>query len=200
MINYKPLSQLDSIPFILASASPRRQDLFAQLGLEFKICVKPNIDEEFPIHLTKAEIPRFLAEKKAEHYGNEIKQGNFLITADTIVWHKGEVLGKPTDRDDAIAILSRLSNSVHHVFSGVCLRYKETSFVFDAHTEVSFKALKPDEISFYIDRYKPYDKAGAYGIQEWIGYVAVESIKGSYFNVMGLPIHQLYEALNEWKV
>ncbi len=195
---FQPLSSFQSVPIILASGSPRRQQLFRELGLDFQVFVKPNIDESFPSQLKGAEIPRYLAAEKAKHYTDELLQGNFLITADTIVWHQGSVVEKPANREEAIAMLSRLSGTVHEVFTGVCCRYKQQTKSFEAQTEVSFKALNLNEIVYYVDRYQPFDKAGGYGIQEWIGYVAVEWIKGSYFNVMGLPIHALYELMSNW--
>lgn len=185
---------------ILASQSPRRQHLLHELGIPFEIMVKGDIEEVYDDNLKGAEIPIFLSELKSSVYEKEVQAGAIVITADTIVSLDGEVLGKPTGREAAIYMLSSLSGRQHTVFTGVCIRSNLRKISFSARTDVFFKHLSLNEIEYYVDQYKPYDKAGAYGVQEWIGYAAVERIEGSYFNVMGLPIHQLYEELrkNQW--
>lgn len=192
------LDHLKNKRIILASRSPRRQQLLAELGIPFEILLKEEMEELFPEELQGVEIPRFLAEMKSKAYEDEIAHQALVITADTIVWVDNQVLGKPTDREDAIRILNQLSGKMHTVFTAVCLRTSEKQLSFDARTDVFFKPLSIEEISYYVDTFKPFDKAGAYGIQEWIGYAAVERIEGSYFNVMGLPIHQLYEELRRF--
>lgn len=194
------LNHLQHKRIILASQSPRRQQLMQELGIPFEILVKPDIDEIYPPELKEAQIPRFLAELKAKAYQTEIKEGAIVITADTIVWLDNQVLGKPEGREDAIRILSMLSGNRHTVYTGVAVQSANHAICFDARTDVFFKPLSLAEIVYYVDAYKPFDKAGAYGIQEWIGYAAVERIEGSYFNVMGLPIHQLYEELKRFPV
>ncbi|MEA3444178.1 MAG: Maf family nucleotide pyrophosphatase [Bacteroidota bacterium] len=180
---------------ILASQSPRRQNLFKELGIEFEIKVKDGIEEIYNDDLKEEEIALYLAKLKSIPYVDEIENGNLVITADTIVLLKGKVIGKPEDAADAKHIVGRLSGNMHRVITGVCLSEKEKQICFHAYTDVYFKKLSKEEIDFYIDNYKPFDKAGAYGIQEWIGYIGIEKIEGSYFNVMGLPIQRLYEEL-----
>lgn len=180
---------------VLASQSPRRQHLLSQLGVDFEVRLNGEADESYPDSLNFAEIPEYLAKKKAEPYLDSLSNNEILITSDTIVWCNGRVLGKPADRGDAVSILKELSNNKHEVITGVYLIYNGNQRSFSAKTDVYFRALTIEEIDFYIDNFKPYDKAGAYGIQEWIGYVAVERIDGSYFNVMGLPIQKLYTEL-----
>jgi septum formation protein len=183
---------------ILASQSPRRQILLKELGIEFEINTKNGIDESFPPHLQKEEIALFLAEEKAKAFESIIDDNMLVITADTIVWIDNEVLNKPTDYADALRMLKKLSGASHLVLTGVCLRSKNKKVSFFNSTEVHFKPLSDQEIHYYLENYKPYDKAGAYGIQEWIGYVGIDYIKGSYFNVMGLPIDQLYDELKKF--
>lgn len=185
---------------ILASQSPRRQHLLKELGIPFEILIHGDIEEIYPEELKEDQIPIFLAELKSSVYETEINAGSIVITADTIVSLEGEVLGKPASREAAFDMLIALSGRRHTVFTGVCIRSAVRKVSFAAQTDVFFKALSETEINFYINQYKPFDKAGAYGVQEWIGYAAVERIEGSYFNVMGLPIHQLYEELrkNQW--
>jgi septum formation protein len=180
--------------FILASKSPRRQYLLKELGLHFDIHTK-EVDESFPEHLKAQEIPLYLAEKKANAFDAELKDGTIVITSDTIVWVENQVLNKPVDKADATRMLQLLSGKMHEVFTGVCLKSKNKIISFYACTKVYFKPLSAEEIEYYISHYSPYDKAGAYGAQEWIGYIAVEKIEGSYFNVMGLPLKELYEQL-----
>ncbi|GAB1858019.1 Maf-like protein [Flavobacteriaceae bacterium MHTCC 0001] len=180
---------------ILASQSPRRQAFFNALDLDFEIRLKP-VKEEYPPRLTHFEISNYLAQLKALPFKNELKPKDILITSDTIVWHKNIALGKPKDAEDAFSMLKSLSNATHEVISSVC--FTTTNFEKTLHsiTQVSFKPLSDDEINYYIDNFKPFDKAGAYGIQDWIGQIGVTKIEGSYYNVMGLPIHLVYKTLN----
>lgn len=182
---------------ILASKSPRRQQLLADLGLQFTV-QSMDVAEEFPEGLAMSEIPVFLAELKAEAFRPHLQTNQLVIAADTIVWLDGQVLGKPVDYDDGFRMLSGLSGKKHHVVTGVCLLSTEKKVSFYAITDVWFKELSDSEIEFYLQNYKPYDKAGAYGIQEWIGYVAIHRIEGSFFNVMGLPVQSLYEHLKNF--
>jgi MAF protein len=181
-----------NIELLLASQSPRRRALLKELGFPVHIVQPPNVEEVFPDHLKAGEIPVYLSQLKAQAYSSEIPDGAMLVTADTIVWLNNEVIGKPIDRDDAIAMLKKLSGNMHYVYTGVCLNYKDISHCFCDETRVFFRELTDEEITFYVDKYEPFDKAGAYGVQEWIGFVGVERIEGSYFNVMGLPTHRLY--------
>jgi septum formation protein len=183
---------------ILASQSPRRQNLLKEIGIEYTILVKEGINEEFPDHLKKEEIAIYLAELKSRAYLDEINANNIVITADTIVWVNDGLLGKPADRADAIRILNLLSGNKHTVYTGVCISSSQKQLSFYAETDVYFRTLDADEIEHYIDTCQPFDKSGSYGIQEWIGYVAIEKIEGSYFNVMGLPIQKLYEELRKF--
>ncbi len=179
---------------ILASKSPRRQFLLKELGLDFEVRTK-EVDESFPETLKAQEIPLYLCEKKAHAFDEELNDNTIVITADTIVWVEGQVLNKPENYEDAVRMLKLLSGKMHEVYTGVCLRSKHKSKSFYALTKVYFKNLCQQEIDYYIKNYHPYDKAGSYGAQEWIGYIAVEKIEGSYFNVMGLPVRELYEEL-----
>lgn len=183
---------------ILASQSPRRQNLFKELGIAYEIKVKQGIAEIYPDTLKEEEIALFLAELKSKAYKQEIEEGNLVITADTIVLLNGKVIGKSTHKQDAIRILNELSGNKHRVITGVCLSAKHKQSTFFAETDVFFKKLNTKEIEYYLDTYKPYDKAGSYGIQEWIGYIGIEKIEGSYYNVMGLPIQMLYEELKRF--
>ena len=180
---------------ILASGSPRRQEFFNNLGLDFEIQLKP-VKEEYPPRLTHFEISNYLAELKALPFKKQLLPNDVLITSDTIVWNDNTALGKPRDADDAFRILKSLSNQTHEVITSVC--FTTTNFEKTLHdiTKVSFKELSDEEILFYIKTYEPFDKAGAYGIQEWIGQIGVTKIEGSYFNVMGLPVHLVYKTLN----
>jgi len=180
--------------FILASKSPRRQFLLKDLGLNFEVHTK-DVDESFADHLKAEEIPLYLCEKKAMAFDAELHDNTIVITADTVVWINGQVLNKPENFDDAVRMLQLLSGNMHEVFTGVCIRSKHKTKTFYSRTAVYFKHLSQSEIEYYINNYNPYDKAGAYGAQEWIGYIAVERIDGSYFNVMGLPLKELYEEL-----
>jgi len=183
---------------ILASKSPRRQQLLRELGVEFEIRVNGDDDELFPADLTMTEIPVYLAIHKAKTLIDALDENEILITSDTIVWCDGHVIGKPINSDDAFNILSSLSGSKHVVVTGVCISSKEKSKTFYDTTDVYFRKLTDDEIWYYINNYKPFDKAGAYGIQEWIGIIGIERIEGSYFNVMGLPAQRLYLELQEF--
>lgn len=178
---------------ILASASPRRQFLLKEIGLEFTID-PPHIDESFPKEMPIENIPSYLAEKKAKALLPKITN-EIILASDTVVILGDQVLNKPADRKEAIQMLSDLSGKTHTVITAVCLLSKEKSDCFEDRTDVTFKKLTQEEIEFYVDNYKPYDKAGAYGAQDWIGMVAIEKIVGSYFTVMGLPIHKVYEQL-----
>lgn len=182
---------------ILASGSPRRQDLLKQLGVPFEICVKP-IDEVYPQKLSGHEISDYLSILKANAFIENLKPNDLLITSDTIVWHRNTAIGKPISLKHAIDMLQKLSNSTHKVITSVCLTSTEKQKTFNDLTKVSFRKLKIEEIEFYVNNYKPLDKAGAYGIQDWIGQVGVEKIEGSYFNVMGFPLNLVYSHLLEF--
>ncbi|MFD2724636.1 Maf-like protein [Hyunsoonleella rubra] len=181
---------------ILASKSPRRQAFFKDLGLNFEIRLKP-VKEEYPPRLTHFEISNYLAQLKALPFKDELQPKDILITSDTIVWHNDTALGKPADEADAISILKSLSNATHEVITSVC--FTTTNYEKTIHdiTKVTFKALSDAEIHYYVNTFKPFDKAGAYGIQDWIGQIGVTKIEGSYFNVMGLPVHLVYKTLND---
>lgn len=183
---------------ILSSNSPRRKELLAGLDLQFEVHVIPGIDESYPHDLPVLDIAEHIAVKKAEAYKSLIKADDLVITADTVVIIGDEVLGKPADAADAKHMLRRLSGNTHHVVTGVCITTADRQEHFKVVTDVTFKQLSDTEIDYYIEHYKPFDKAGAYGIQEWIGYVGVTSINGSYFNVMGLPVQRIYEELKKF--
>ncbi|MBW3517983.1 Maf family nucleotide pyrophosphatase [Flavobacterium sp. NKUCC04_CG] len=184
---------LASKNIILASNSPRRKEYLQQLGLVFE--TKPtNADESYPDDFLASEITDHIALQKALAAG-ALKATDLLIASDTIVWHQNQALGKPNNEEEAVAILSSLSGKTHEVISSVCLRTAEKTVVFNDITAVSFKALTLEEIQFYVANYQPYDKAGAYGIQEWIGLIGIEKIEGSYTNVVGLPMEKLYQQL-----
>ena len=189
---------LEKYQVILASNSPRRKELLGGLGLEYQVKTLPGIDESYPDNLPGEEIPVYIAREKAEAYRGQMKSDEFIITADTIVWLDGEVMGKPVDEEDAKRMLRKLSGKTHQVITGVCLTTVEEQRSFATLTDVRFAELTDEEIDFYVQHYKPFDKAGSYGIQEWIGYVGVENIEGSYFNVMGLPVQRLYKELQAW--
>jgi septum formation protein len=183
-----------TLPIILASKSPRRQELLTLMDLDFKVVLK-EVDESYPESLSPAEIAVYIAEKKAAAFMPEFED-SIVITADTIVAYNNEILGKPNDEEHAFEMLSKLSGSRHEVFTGVSLTYADQILSFYDVTEVYFKDLTKEQIQYYISHYNPYDKAGAYGVQDWIGMVAVEKIVGSYTNVMGLPTEKLYTALS----
>lgn len=188
------LKNLSHYQIILASQSPRRQNLLKELELDFTIDIK-EVEETYPEHLQKEEIPVYLSKLKSAAFTDSILEKQLVITADTIVWVNGGVLGKPKDRSDAEYMLNTLSENKHIVYTGVCLKTTEFEKTFWASTDVYFRKLENNEISYYLDKFKPYDKAGSYGIQEWIGYIGIERIDGSYFNVMGLPVQKLYDEL-----
>ena len=183
-------------PLILASSSPRRQYLMKEAGFNFTV-EKPDVDESFPAELPSEQVAKYLAEKKAEYFRLAMKN-EIVLTADTIVVLEDKILNKPSDRIEAISMLGELSGHTHRVITGVCIMSMEKEESFDDTTEVTFQKLTQQEIEFYVDHYKPYDKAGAYGAQDWIGMVAIRKIVGSYFNVMGLPIHKVYQHLISW--
>lgn len=178
---------------ILGSKSPRRQELLAGIGVEFEVRTK-DTDESYPSTLPAHEVPEFIAKVKADAF-TDLTADDILITADTVVIVNGKIYGKPHTRDEAFEMLKRLQDNTHQVVTGVCIRRGEKIISFSDETIVHFLPLADDEIYLYIDKYHPFDKAGAYGVQEWIGYVAVDRMEGSYFNVMGLPIHKVYQAL-----
>ncbi len=179
---------------ILASASPRRQELIQTLGLPFKIKLKP-IEEVYPKHLQGPEITDYLAQLKSEPFKPELSNKDILITSDTIVWHENKALGKPKNEEDAFNMLRSLSGKTHEVFSSICITTTSKQLTAYDCTRVTFKTLTDEEIWYYIKNYDCLDKAGAYGIQDWIGQIAVTKLEGSYFNVMGLPMHLLYKTL-----
>ncbi len=181
---------------ILASGSPRRQEFFKTLGLDFEVRLKP-IAEEYPTRLRHFEISDYLAQLKALPFKDELKANDILITSDTIVWHHNKALGKPKSDADAFQMIKSLSNATHEVITSVCFTTKTLEKTLNAITKVTFKELSNEEISYYINTFKPFDKAGAYGIQEWIGLIGVTKMEGSYFNVMGLPTHVVYRTLND---
>ena len=191
------LDNLKKYNIILASKSPRRQELLKGLNIDFTIQTK-EVEEIFPDNLVKEQIPLYLAELKATAFENDLSDADLLITSDTIVWSNNQQLGKPKDRIEAIKMLQSLSNKQHEVITGVCLKNKAKTVSFTASTKVVFKELSNDEIEFYVDTYKPFDKAGSYGIQEWIGYIGIQKIEGTYFNVMGLPLFELNQHLKNF--
>lgn len=191
------LKNLENYKLVLASKSPRRQQLLRNLELEFD--VRPvDLDEVYPEELGMTAIPEYVAQAKADALLDTLQENELLITADTIVWKDEKVLGKPKTREEAIRMLSELSGSQHQVITGMNLQTRAKKISFHAVTEVWFDEMSEEEITYYVDKYKPYDKAGAYGIQEWIGYVAINKIEGSFYNVMGLPVHKLYQYLKEF--
>ncbi len=189
------LDNLKSYKVILASNSPRRKELLAGLGVSYEVRTLPDVDESYPAHLQGADIPLYISREKADAYRALMQPGELMITADTIVWLDGEVLGKPVDREDALQMLRAMSGRTHEVFTGVCLTTTEWQRSFSARTEVRFAHLSEEEITYYVDTFLPMDKAGAYGVQEWIGYIGVEYISGSCYNIMGLPVQRLYKEL-----
>lgn len=186
---------LKGFNIILASASPRRHAFLKEMNIDFDIQLKP-VEEIYPKHLKREEITDFLAQLKAEPYIENLKDNDILITSDTIVWLNGEAIGKPKDKNDAIAMINNLSNKTHEVITSVCFTLNSGQRTVNTTTKVTFKTLTDEEILYYVNTYNPLDKAGAYGIQEWIGAIGITSIEGSYNNVVGLPTHLLYETLN----
>lgn len=191
------LENLQNKKIILASKSPRRQELLKGLGLNFEVRTK-DIEETYSADLIAEDVPAFLSEKKANEFLHELKSGEIIITSDTIVIHQGKILEKPRSKEEAHEMLRRLADSEHIVVTGVCIQSLEKKVVFSDLTLVEFSALTDDEIDFYIENYKPFDKAGSYGAQDWIGFVAIKKLTGSYFNVMGLPVHRVYAELKKF--
>lgn len=189
------LDNLTKYKVILASNSPRRKELLAGLGVDYEVRTLPDVDESYPDTLQGADIPLYIAKEKADAYRDMLQPGELMITADTIVWLDGKVLGKPKDREDALCMLRAMSGRTHEVFTGVCITTTEWQRSFATQTEVRFSKLSEEEITYYIDKFQPMDKAGAYGVQEWIGFIGVENISGSYYNIMGLPVQRLYKEL-----
>ena len=189
------LDNLKKYKVILASNSPRRKELLAGLGVDYEVRTLPDVDESYPETLLGADIPLYIAKEKADAYVAMMQSGELMITADTIVWLDGKVLGKPRDREDALQMLRTMSGRTHEVFTGVCITTTDWQRSFTAQTEVRFATLSEEEIAYYVDNFQPMDKAGAYGVQEWIGFIGVENISGSYYNIMGLPVQKLYREL-----
>ena len=188
--------KLKDYNIILASGSPRRQEFFNGLGIDFEIRLKP-IAEAYPDHLKGQEISNYLAELKSEPFNKELKNNDILITSDTIVWHQDEALGKPKDEKQAFEMIQSMSGKTHEVMTSICFTTKNSQKTVHDITKVTFKEFSDEEIWYYIQNFNPLDKAGAYGIQEWIGQIGVTNIEGSYFNVMGLPVHLVYQTLTE---
>lgn len=189
------MDNLKKYKVILASNSPRRKELLAGLGVDYEVRTLPDVDESYPETLQGADIPLYIAKEKADAYVAMMQPGELMITADTIVWLDGKVLGKPQDREDALQMLRTMSGRTHEVFTGVCITTTDWQRSFTAQTEVRFATLSEEEIAYYVDNFQPMDKAGAYGVQEWIGFIGVENISGSYYNIMGLPVQKLYREL-----
>lgn len=190
-----PLANLDHYELILASKSPRRKQLLADLGLTFRVEVL-DVDESFPLEMPAGEVAAYLADKKAQAFLPVLQPNQLVITADTVVVCDEQILNKPNDVVHAQTMLRQLSGKKHQVITGVCLLSEQKTVLFSVCTDVWFKELSEEEINFYIENYRPFDKAGAYGIQEWIGFIGIYRIDGSYFNVMGLPVQKLYEQLS----
>ena len=193
-----------SMRIVLASNSPRRKELLAGLGIPYDVFVLQGIDESYPDTLPANEVAEYIARKKAKAYRNENAklsiincQLSIILTADTIVVCDGEILGKPHDADDACAMLRKLSGKTHQVYTGYCLQTADKTVSGTVCSDVTFKELSDEEITYYVEKYNPLDKAGAYGIQEWIGYIGITGIRGSYYNVMGLPVQRIYEEIKK---
>lgn len=191
------LDNLKKYKVILASASPRRRELLAGLDVEFEVRTLPDVDESFPAELQGGDIPLHISKKKADAYRPLMADDELIITADTIVWLDGTPLGKPADEADARRMLRFMSGKTHSVYTGVTVTTKSVQQSFVAESRVTFAALTDEEIEYYIEKYRPMDKAGSYGVQEWIGYIGISGIDGSYFNVMGLPVQRLYNELKK---
>lgn len=191
------LDNIKKYKVILASASPRRKELLQGLDVDFEVRALPDVDESFPDTLQGGDIPLYISKKKADAYRPFMADDELVITADTIVWLDGVALGKPVDEDDARRMLRNMSGKKHSVFTGVSVTTKDVQYSFVAQSDVTFAELSDDEIEYYIAKYRPMDKAGAYGAQEWIGYIGMSNIVGSYFNVMGLPVQRLYSELKK---
>lgn len=192
------LENLTNYKILLASKSPRRRELLQQLRIPFSVINLGGIKEEYPDYLPALQIPQFLSNLKADAYLASMHVNELIITADTLVILDGEPLGKPAGREEAIEMLSKLSARTHQVVTGVTISTADKRTSFSTVTDVTFAPISREDIEYYVDNYLPFDKAGAYGIQEWIGAVAVESIRGSFYNVMGLPVHRLYRELKEF--
>jgi septum formation protein len=192
------MNSLPHYKIILASNSPRRKELLEGLDVDFEVRVLKGIDESYPADLPTKQIAQYISQKKAAAYRNTIASDELVITADTIVVLGDEVMGKPKDEADACRMLRELSGKTHQVITGVTLTTTEKQHSFSVETDVTFKEFSEEEIAYYVKKYQPMDKAGSYGIQEWIGYVGVTSLQGSYFNVMGLPVQRIYEALKNF--
>lgn len=190
------MHSIKNYKLILASASPRRQQLMKDAGFTFEVRLK-NVEEKYPQELHWENVPEYLSKVKASAFREELKADEVLITADTVVCIHDRILGKPADRKEAISMLQELSGNRHLVVTGVSVTTRTEQLSFSSRTDVFFKRLSNEEIEFYVDTYKPFDKAGAYGIQEWIGYIGIERIEGSFYNVMGLPIQKLYGTLRK---
>ena len=191
------LENLNKYKIILASNSPRRKELLSGLGVDYEVKTLPDVDESYPDGLSGEEIAKHIARGKAEAYRSLIQADELVITADTIVWLDGTVMGKPKDEEEAKDMLMQLSGKTHQVITGVCLTTASMQKTFATVTDVTFATLTDKEVDYYVTRYQPMDKAGSYGVQEWIGFVGVENLSGSYFNVMGLPIQRLYTELKK---
>ena len=188
----------NNLDIILASGSPRRKELLAGMCIPFRVAEPYCVDEVYPNNLSPHEVPAYLARLKSEAYPNSLVNKQILITADTVVILGQKVIGKPKDRDEAIKTLTALAGKTHEVTTGIMLRSNQASKILSETAQVTFGPLSREEIEFYVDNFRPYDKAGAYGIQEWIGYVGIERIEGSFHNVMGLPTRLLYTALTDF--
>lgn len=193
----KPLENIQHYKIVLASNSPRRRELLSGLNLEYTVRVLPDIDESYPDTLKGEDIPMYISREKAEAYRNSMAEDELIITADTVVCINEKVLGKPQTLEEAKEMLRELSGKTHQVITGVCLMTRDLQRTFSATTQVTFDVLTEDEIEFYVEKFRPLDKAGAYGVQEWIGFVGVSRLEGSYFNVMGLPVQRLYQELKK---
>ncbi len=194
----KQAGNLQNKKILLVSRSPRREHLINGLDIDYKVIYPSETDESFPHDMDPYKVPEFLARKKALNFNQKLDSNTILITADTIVLCKDEIVNKPKDYPDAVRMLKKLSGNRHTVITGVCLKSQKKEIIFSATTDVYFSKLTDEEIEYYLEKYRPYDKAGAYGIQEWIGYIGIEKIEGSFFNVMGLPLHKLYSKLKHF--
>lgn len=191
------LNNLKKYHIVLASNSPRRRELLSGLGLDYEVRTLPGIEESFPCSLESEQIPLYISREKAAAYTSTMGANDLIITADTIVWLGGRVLGKPVNEAEAKSMLHALSGRIHEVITGVTITTTEFQKSFAVNTEVEFAELNDDEINYYVEHYHPFDKAGAYGVQEWIGFIGVRGLKGSYYNVMGLPVQRLYQELRK---
>lgn len=189
--------KLKNYKLVLASGSPRRQQFLKELDVDFEIRLK-DVEEVYPEHLQGAEITDYLAKLKASALDESLSDDEIIITSDTIVWHENKALGKPLDKEDAFAMIRSLSGKTHEVITSVCIKTSTKQEVFNETTRVTFNPLTDEEINYYLDKFKPFDKAGSYGIQEWIGLVAIARIEGSYANVVGLPVDKVYQYLNKF--